>query len=217
MESWFNCLWFIGRTGGLMLFQKLLESGRAPVTVATSTFLTNQTSDASRTLTLSSGFAIGDMMIAMIANRTSPAPALLSGYTNIGSYSDYGNNRSLRLQYKIATSTSESITWTGAYGYLIAFKNATRIGQSSVGFTLSGTTISLPNLSNLDTTGKGYIIAGSYLVSIYTSVSSPYTLLVSGSTNIAAYVDNNTNSSLTSKTITASGSIANSYAIELLP
>lgn len=198
-----------------MLGKNLISaSGRSPVTVVASTSLTNQTSDASRTLTLSSGFQVGDTLVAMTANRstTVTAPTLLSGYTNIIAVGSSGTNRNLRVQYKTATSTSETITWTGAYGWLIAIRNFQSIGQTnSTSSTTSSTTMTLPNLSGLQTDGKSLIIAGAYFSSGYTSTTTPYTLLG----DFAANVTKNTDSALTGETITAAAAgVQVLYAIE---
>lgn len=196
-----------------MLSSILRGASRSPITFLAGTSLANQTSDATRTLTLSSGFQVGDMLVAMTGNRTATPPALLSGYTNITSNA-VSTPRSTRVQYKFATSTSETITWTGAYGFLIVLKNAYRIGATNTSAILtSGTTVSLPDLTNLQTNGNNYILAGTYLSQNFTSTSSPYVLLGDYAVNISK----NTNSSLTSKTITNTGSMVTlTYAIEFL-
>jgi hypothetical protein len=201
-----------------MLWNKLIgaSSAAAPVQYLVSTFITNQSSDATRTLTLSSGFAAGDMLVSMTGNRAATPPTLLSGYTAIVSVTAANGSRSQRLQYKIAASSSETISWTGAYGYLLVLRNATRIGRSGVVSTSALSTVPLPELSDLDTSGRGFILAGSYPVGTYSGVTAPYTLLLSGSTNLGAFIQQNTDSSLVSKTL--SGVLFNSsYAAEFLP
>lgn len=174
--------------------------------------LTNQTSDSSRTLTITT-HQVGDMLIALTGNRTTTAPALLSNYTNITSTNN-AQARSLRVQFKFATDASESITWTGAYGYIIAVRCASSVIQSNTtNVNSNATTIELPNLSNLDTSGKGLIIAGTYVTNIITAITSPYTVVNS----TFGIISNNSSSDQTSKTITASSSIARStFAIEIL-
>lgn len=185
-----------------------------PVEFLTGVNLANQSSDATRSLTLNSGFSSGDVLVAMTANRTTTAPALLSGYTDIVSVDNVGG-RSLRVQYKVATSTSETISWTGAYGYLIALRNFTSVGVTN---TRNGSTFStsraLPDLTGLTTSDRaGFILAGSFVTGIYQSVTSPYTKLG----DFGYFFDKNMYSSLTSKNFTASASLADSsYAIELL-
>jgi hypothetical protein len=186
-----------------------------PISVGGTTFLVNQVSDAARTLTLlGESLNAGDMLVAMTANRTAVAPALLAGYTSITVFE--GSTRATRVQYKIYTSGSETINWTGAYGYLLALHDATSIGQAQAGSTATGTTVPLPDLTGLDTTGRGMIIAGSYVVG-YTAVTAPYTFIVSGTTNMVAHLPSNTLSSLTGETITQAGTFGSSYAIEFLP
>ncbi len=193
--------------------------GEQSIWLVTSTALAPKASDASQSLSVSS-IAVNDMVVAITANRTGTAPTLLSGYTNILSVNSVaytGNQRSFRLQYKKATSTSESITWTGAYGMLVVLRNANSIGSTNsnnpTGSTLL-TTIPLPDLSSLNTSGKGYVLAGTYLCSAFTGTTSPYALIGS----IAASVVKNTSGSLTSKTITTSNAhMAITFACEFLP
>lgn len=197
-----------------MLSSLLRGASRSPITFLTGTSLANQVADTTRTLTLSSGFQVGDMLVAMTGNRAATPPALLSGYTNITSNA-VSTPRAIRVQYKIATSTSETITWTGAYGFFIVLKNAYRIGATdTIASLTTGTTISLPALTSLQTNGNNYILAGAYITSGYTSTSSPYILLG----NYAVNISKNTDSSLTSKTITATGlsMLTLTYAIEFL-
>lgn len=196
-----------------MLSSILRGASRSPITFLTGTSLANQTSDATRTLTLSSGFQVGDMLVAMTGNRTATPPELLSGYTNITSNA-VTTPRSTRVQYKFATSTSETITWIGAYGFLIVLKNAYRIGvTNTIASITSGLTISLPDLTNLQTNGNNYILAGAYTSAGISSASSPYTLLG----NYAVNISKNKDSSLTSKTITmATSTVTLTYAIEFL-
>ena len=196
-----------------MLSSILRGASRSPITFLTGTSLANQTSDATRTLTLSSGFQVGDMLVAMTGNRTATPPELLSGYTNITSNA-VTTPRSTRVQYKFATSTSETITWIGAYGFLIVLKNAYRIGvTNAIASITSGLTISLPGLTNLQTNGNNYILAGAYTSAGISSASSPYTLLG----NYAVNISKNKDSSLTSKTITmATSTFTLTYAIEFL-
>lgn len=201
-----------------MLFQKLLgaSTNRPLIRFLTGVNLANQASDATRTLTLSSGFQIGDMLVAMTGRRNSSPPSQLSGYTDIVSVRETfsGSGRSLRVQYKIARSTSETITWNGAYGYLLAFRNARAVGQAATfSSSASVTTISLPTLTGLRAQGREFVLAGSYVTSDYTSATTPYRLL----SVYGAQIPNNTNSSVTGASIVSSTSqIAMSYAVELI-
>jgi hypothetical protein len=199
-----------------MLANILKGASASPVIFASGVNLANQTSNDSRTLTLNSGFAVGDMLIAMTGNRTTTPPTLLSGYTDIVSLGDEEGsaNRSFRVQYKIATSTSETITWTGATGYLIAFKNATRIGQAqTLNDNSNGSIMRLPDLNNLQTSNRCFILAGSYPTGIYTEVTTPYTLF----SPYGARISQNNNSSITGELLTASSQLVNiAYAIEII-
>ena len=175
--------------------------------------LANQASDAARTLTLSGGFSTGDFLVAMTANRTDTAPALLPGYTDIV-FNNNPGNRSLRMQYKIATGSSETISWTGAYGYILAFSNATRIGaKNTVNDTSLSSTLQIPDLIGLTNNGRGFILAGAYFTDLYTSTTSPYALF----NPFGVSLEGNTFSSITGKTLSISSRADKSlYAIEIL-
>jgi hypothetical protein len=182
--------------------------------------LNNQTSDLSRTLTLST-HSVGDMLIVMTGNRTATPPTLLSGYTNIVSDGNTvsGASRSYRVQYKIATTTSETISWTGAYGFIVAVRNATSIGVTNTNIAGSGSTLDIADLSGLNTSGSASLLAGTYVSSGMTTTSPPYQLYAPSSTSnrFAAIIQNNTNSSVINETITSSISLLNmTWAIELL-
>jgi hypothetical protein len=204
----------MGQKSAEMLSNMLRASAKNPIQYLDSVYLANQGSDGSRSLTLNTGIRVGDMLVAMCANRTTTAPTLLSGYTNILSINGT-NSRSLRVQYKFATSTSETISWTGAYGYLMVLGDAYRIGQTNTinGTGASALTIDLPNLSGLNVSGNSFILAGSFVSSNVSSVSSPYSVL----SLFAGYIEKNTNSSLTGETITLTGNtVPVTYAIEFL-
>ncbi|TCP16930.1 hypothetical protein EV674_11569 [Simplicispira metamorpha] len=202
-----------------MLFHQLLRAcaSRVPgtVTVVGLVNLTNQGADASRTLTIT-GHSVGDVLIAMTANRTSTPAALLAGYTDIVSLG--GGSRSFRVQYKVATATSESITWTGAYGYLMAVRGFAGIGASGTLSSAFGSTLPLPDLDGLDTGGTSLVVAGGFASSGQTAVDAPYELLSSSNNptgKCVAVVKNNTAASLVGKTITQGGGTGLTYAIEL--
>jgi hypothetical protein len=175
--------------------------------------LANQTSNSSRSLSITS-HQIGDMIFAMTANRSTTAPTLLSGYTNIVEINN-SLSRSLRLQYKFATNSTETISWTGAYGFIMAIRNANKIVQhNTVNLGTSASTISLPDISNLDISSKSLIIAGTYLSNSFSSISSPYAFTPS---NSAGFIQKNTEASHISKTITSSGTLTRaSWAVEIL-
>lgn len=203
----------------------MLGTGKnQPVSFVTSTELQFQSADASRTLTVT-GIETGDFLFSMTANRASTAPTLSSGYTNIttsdGVYSS--GYRSLRLQYKIASSTSDSITWTGAYGMLVVCRNVSGVGQyTTYSEALSESTSHLiPGMSGLVNNGTSMLLGGSYISgNYYTSVTSPWVL----KNNSFAILTENTLSSYTGNIATGSGTyfmdfsgslVKNYWAIEL--
>jgi hypothetical protein len=186
-----------------------------PVEYVTQTNLESQTSDETRTLTISSGFNVGDVIIAMVGNRTGTAPSLLSGYTGIIDVDGIGSTqRSMRLQYKISTSPTESITWTGAYGWMLVLRNFTAIGQSA-GLTQTsfGTSVPLPAISGLDTSGRGYLIATTFLSSLISNATSPFSFL----SPFGGFIANNTLSSVSGSTLSVSSSaVFTSAVVEVL-
>lgn len=177
---------------------------------------TNVTSSASRSLTLT-GLSAGDVVIGMISNRSASAPATSSGYTSIttntGNFSTI--YRSMRLQYKVATGSSETMSWTGYNGLAVAYRNFTGIGQVenySNQLTVSSS-LPTPAMSSLDTSGRGLVFVVTYAMSSTNSISSPYTTQY----NTWGTVANNTFSSISSKTMTMSGNVIQiSTAIEIL-
>lgn len=181
--------------------------------------ISNQGSDATQTLTLTQ-HTTGDLLVAMTGNRSTTSPTLLSGYTNITANST-SNSRAIRVQYRIAPSASETITWTGAYGFLIALRHASRVGQAaSRSSTGSGTSLALPDLTGLDTRGVGYVLAGTYLSDLVTGGTSPYVLVTpaSATQRFAIAVEKNTTANLTSKSVTLSSSALDvTWAAEFLP
>lgn len=199
-----------------MLASILRASARNPVNFLSGTNFVNAGSDASRSLTLNTGFRSGHILVAMTANRTTTAPTLLSGYTSIVVINANATaSRSLRLQYKTATGTSETITWTGAYGYLLAFENIFKIGKTATRNTTAAIATSqpIPDLTGLEVSRNSYILASSFSSSGYLNPSSPYTLLG----DYAAVVSKNTNSSLTGEVFNTSGSNRDvSFAVEFL-
>lgn len=201
----------------------LMASGGAagdPVQILNSTFLPNQIADSSRSLTLSSGFSSGNMLVAMTGSRSSTPPALLSGYTNIAvEVANVSTTyRNFRLQYKIANSTSETINWTGAYGYLLAL-SATQLGVSnSTSLNSANNLHSIPALTGLNTSGVGLILAGTHVVDLYSSATSPYGPILSGSTSLCVGVQQNTTAILQGRSFVLSSTVVQvDYAAEFLP
>lgn len=172
--------------------------------------------DTTRTLTLS-GLNPGDMVVAVTGNRISSVPPLPSGWSNItgDTTSVSGADRSLRVQYRFATSTSQSITALCSNIAMIGLRNASTIGQYN---TYSDgnivTSLRIPSLAGLDTSGVGFLYAGSYVTTYYTSVTSPWSLL----SNAGVYVSDNTSSSIFNDFVDFSTNVASlSFALEILP
>jgi len=199
------------------MLSSLLKATSKPllaVELSSSTFQPPQTSDASRTMTLSSGVQVGDMILAMTANRSSTPPVTSAGYTSIVAATlNTGAGRSINLQYKFATSSSESISWTGAYGSLLCLKNAKTIGKfrTESGGTVSST-VDITHLNSTDNSGNGFIMAGNYY-NEWETVSSTYTILPS----TCLYIENNTLSNVPGVIAEAAGAVAGSFAVEILP
>lgn len=190
-----------------------LVGGSAPVEFVDDAILANQASDASRTLTISSGLSAGDVVVAMTGSRSTTAPALASGYTNILTANN-SLSRSCRVQYKVVTGSSESITWTGAYGFMVALRNFRGIGQSAlINNPVAGiTNMPIPAISGLDTTGVGYLLAGSYFANVMTAVSGPYTL----ASSTYAYISENTSASYSQENFTNAGATQIGWVVEIL-
>lgn len=201
------------------IMQAIIGTGKSAVQFRAAVQLVNQTSDANRTLTLNT-VSPGDMLVAMTANRQGTAPALLSGYTNIRN-ADSADSRSLRVQFKIATSTSETISWNGAYGFLASFRFATRIGQVT-GVNSTGTLnnpFPLADITGLNTSGVGFILSGYYLANGWSNATGGYSILNGDTDGFAAGKSNNTSSFIFSATAdnTPGNLSPNSFTIELLP
>ena len=202
-----------------MLFHQLLRACLAPrkVSIVAVESLPNQGSDAVRSLTLT-GHQPGDLLIAMTAARAATAPAALP--TPWASILTVASTRGLRLSAKTATEVSEAIDWTGAYGYLLALRNASGIGAFNTQSGTSGTVQPIPALSGLDTSGKALILAGGWATSVTTAADAPFQLLYPPQTPTnacAVFAPENKASALSGKTFTwsATGSPA-SYAVEIL-
>jgi hypothetical protein len=170
--------------------------------------LANQSFDTSRTLN-APAHNVGDYIVAMTGRRSSTQPTLASGYINITSANT--SARSFRIQYRVATGTSASITFVGAYAHIWIIRGASSILQSNtVAISETVTRANLPDLSGL--TDGSIIIAGSYVSNILNSVSSPYVL----TNSTGGRIENNTNSSLSGDTMTFSSGIGNlTYGVEI--
>lgn len=184
--------------------------------IIASSILPNYTSNASRTLSLTNVHLPGDMLIAMTANRTTTAPALLADYTNILDINNSAgsNSRSVRVQYKYATSSSESITWTGAYGFIIALRNASKVLQSQqLNGTATVTVVPIPSISGMNTSCKSLVLASCYFMNLTTATTAPFNIY----SNSFVYFEKNPYDSLTGKTMTLSSSAGDvSFIIEVI-
>lgn len=182
--------------------------------------------NATRSLTLS-GINVGDMLFA--ATRVSGFPGVLQGYTSIAAQFQSAFNIGERYQFKIATSTSETITWSGQGGCLVAIPGMTQIGQQSSRFFQQAQTVSLLSTtrSNFNTTGTSFLIGGISQHADIASVSSPFLIAKSAScsgtnVNYGVFIKGNTKSSFTTsdtQITRASGNFGNgfTYLIEFLP
>ncbi len=203
----------------MAIFHQNLLAVPNKLSIVSGVNLGNSTTDAVVNLSINS-HRIGDMILVMTANNTATAPALLSGYTNILNInSPAAAARSLRLQYKIANNSTESISWTGGYGYMCAIRFASRIGSTNtIATTTTGTGgYSLPNVSNLNSSGEKLIISGHYFCDTtaynVTASTSPYVRYSS----LFYVITNNTNTDLTGKLGNTNVSITRSnYTIEVL-
>ncbi|MFZ3582173.1 hypothetical protein ACOI1H_08400 [Loktanella sp. DJP18] len=216
-----------------LLFSSLFSAGvgavppvepAVPVSFVDGVALANQTVNASRTLTLTT-HQPGDMLVAMIANReTATPPDLLPGYTDVVSAAEtpntQANYRGYRLQVKVATSASEMITWTGAYGFLIALREAHYAGR--VGKLVWKNVVSswtAPALYDLDTSAMGFLLSGIIGSDGIGSANAPYQLLAPASTanRFAGFHVQNTSERLTDMRFSGSNWNSNFWSVEFLP
>lgn len=164
----------------------------------------------------------GDVILLMNGNRDSLVPATTSGFTSIitGSVDNGGttSDRSYRLQFRISDGTITSLP-VDYYGFVAILRNVGSLGAfNNYNVVASGAnTIALPDLTGLNTSGSSIVIAGSYVTTTATSVSSPYILNTLGSGAGVGVLTENTNSSITGATITGSGNLVLlSWAVEFI-
>lgn len=195
-------------------------SPKPPVALIGRTGQGYNTTDAARTLTLT-GVPVGSFILAMTSNRTATAPAVSSGFTDVGALNS-GISRSIRLQKTIATSTSVTINYTGASADLFCFENASDVATLVFGPGNTTTTAQyVPALSSLDTKGRGYILYATYLstqsaTNYIPTLTSPYANLPTA--NNALFRANNSLASIaqTNFTITTAGVANSNYVVEIL-
>ncbi|TGN62337.1 hypothetical protein E4L95_07065 [Paracoccus liaowanqingii] len=180
-----------------LLFSSLFSGGagaappdpaKTPVSFVDGVALPNMTANGVQSLTLNT-HQPGDMIVAVTANRELNAPpALLDGYTEAVSGVSLGTSasgwRGFRVQTKVATSASETINWTGAYGFLIALRGARNVGRVCRTLWAAAPTSNwaVPQLYDLDTSGVGFLLSGLLGGEGVTSVTAPYQLLPPPST-----------------------------------
>lgn len=150
----------------------------------------------------------GDWLVVCNGNRSATPPALISGYTDIGTFvnNGLGAERSTRVQYIVSDGTIGSVT-VDYYGAVFILRYATRVGQTAFRNILSTTTVNTINfdpLSNLSTYGKGLILGSSYAYNLVTASTLANLAGAHGAYNLK-----NTSSNLSSQTI----SINNTYNI----
>lgn len=178
--------------------------GKDPVAILSTAGIDYALSDASRTVTINSGFSTGDFLLGWYSNRTSTPPATASGWTSILTIPAA---RSMNVVYKYATSTSESMSFTGATGSIAAFSGVNSIGSSNTVALGTSATQPIPDLSGMVDDGTSFVVFGHY-VGLYvssgslTSISSPFTLI--GSSLFGGQYENVSSSSFTGLTATAS-------------
>ena len=210
-----------------MLFHKLLATTAAKrtakkVEIVGLVNLLNQGADASHTLTLT-GIRPGDAVLVMTGNRSGVGNLpTIPGYTSIVSAGSV-TGRGLRLQIKTVASTSESVTWTGSYGYLLAVRNFWAVGSTNTRQDTTGAvtnTLTIPDLTGLAGAGTSLIVAGGYASAGWSSSAAPYTLPTptnNPGTRCVAVVAGNVATSLVGKTMYHDNGVYElAYAVELL-
>lgn len=152
------------------------------------------------------------------------APPLASGYTDIVSTPAL---RSLRVQYKIATTSGTETVTCDDYGLLIVVRYAEGIGQSGTVAQVAPTTVHpLPSLSGLNTFNS-LVLAGSYwpgtsTANDFSAVTAPFTLKTSLANNSNtpfsyAAIENNSDVSYSGKTLTSDINLRPvTWAVEIL-
>lgn len=165
----------------------------------------------------------GDMLIAM--TFTTGGYVTLPGFTAFTTgRTKFGTtylNQYCTLQYKIADSSSESVSFTGYGGYLLSFANATAIGTQ--GFyqayndRVGGVVIPIPAMSGLNTGGDAMIVACDCYAFGITAADAPYSI-DTGYVDCVVNVEKNTEVAISGKTFTRSSSgTPISFSFELLP
>ncbi|MBV0891527.1 hypothetical protein KTN05_06610 [Paracoccus sp. Z118] len=220
-----------------LLFSSLFSTGAGaappepvvePVSFVDGVAIANQTANGSRTLSLTT-HQPGDLLVAMIANRESTTPPdLLAGYSDVVSAAEgatasapLSGYRGYRMQVKVATSSSETISWTGAYGFLIALRGANYIGRvgQSVWRGVVGAWLA-PALYDLDISGMGFLLSGTIGSDVLGTVNAPYQVLAPASTSyrFAAFRAQNTSERMIDlHMVPPANWNANFWSVEFLP
>lgn len=123
--------------------------------------------------------AVGDLMLVCATrNASNTAPTLPAGWTNVGTIT--GTTNSMRVGYKIATSTSDATgTWTNAtetviHIYRPTAGNISEVGASK-GTTGTVTPASYAGLTLVDQTGASWIACFGEAKGAATTIEGPPT------------------------------------------
>lgn len=138
---------------------------------------------------------VGDLILFSNGHRSSTAPGLTSGFTNIN-HTSGGYSRAFRWQYRISTTGGSQALSVAHYGYYAVIRDCAGIGAHAryVGGG-SGGSIPLPTLSGCAATGKELILAGTYTGGYASGVvPSPYDGYLH---TTFLHENNNTNKTLT--------------------
>lgn len=124
------------------------------------------------------GINPGDFIVALGTTQRNTEPTYTAGWTRITGQTDASYTRSYTIVYKIATSSSESVSFTGSgsstlvYSQAIVFKNVSGPGASS-NFTTSGlvTSFNVAALTLNNNSGSSVVIAANITPASTTSIS----------------------------------------------
>lgn len=153
----------------------------------------------------------GDLLL-LVKGRVDQYPTALSGWNYVTGSSSV-SQRQIWVASKTATTSGTETAAIENYGLIVALQNAGGIGQAST--TASGLTTStlpLPYLTGLDTSGRNLVLAGFYAFAGVTGIDSPYAL----ESDVFGKIVENTAPTLASTEITLIGNAYNvTWAVEI--
>jgi hypothetical protein len=158
----------------------------------------------------------GDWLVVVRGNQAATPPALLSGYTDLGTFVADTSlaDRAARVQYIVSDGTITSVS-SSFYNFVAVIRGASSVGQSAFSNTTvvgTSTTRTLPALTGLTTGVGNLILGGSYPGTV--ASGSNYDFLP----NFGMQITGPTPSDISDATVTFSSNIFNSaFAIEFLP